>query len=43
MIVSWNKVQLYNNNEDSLMMQLYLGHTWVIHYTLSLRLYHLEI
>ncbi len=25
MIVSWNKVHLYNNNEDSLMMQLYLG------------------
>ncbi len=25
MIVAWNKVHLYNNNEDSLMMQLYLG------------------
>ncbi len=27
MIVSWNKVHFYspNNNEDSLMMQLYLG------------------
>ncbi len=25
MIVSWNEVHLDNNNEDSLMMQLYLG------------------